>query len=280
MSREPQRREVAGLSVVEWRGPGRTVLCLSGLTSTSAVWQCLADDLPDYHLVSLDLRGRGGTRDAAGPTGLAAHARDVAIVAHELDLRDVVVVGHSMGAFLAPLVAAAIPDRVRRLVLLDGGVQPALPRLLGPGLIRWMFGRQLRSMDRDWPSVEAVAKKANIDRVVAGREELRPKVLEMLAADLRQTGRGLRPPLDVARCVADAVDTFTDDDVRDALTRVRKPVDLLLAEHGKHQGARAFISDKALSAVRAAMPQLNVQRLPANHVTILFAPEVMAAVAR
>jgi pimeloyl-ACP methyl ester carboxylesterase len=278
-ARQPERTQLAGLSVVEWPGPGPAVLGLPGLTSTSGAFQALADALPGRRVVSLDLRGRGAAMVATGPTGLMGHAQDVARVMRELDLTDVVVVGHSMGAFLAPLVAKEVPDRVQRLVLLDGGVPPAFPPLMGPGLIRLVFRRQLRAMDRDWANTEAVAKKRKIDRIVEGREDLRLTVLAMLRADLRQTTAGLRPQLDVERCVADAVDTFTGEGVRGAISGVTVPVDLLLAQHGKHHGARAFLSDKAVAAVRSAVPQLTVRRLPVNHVTILFAPEVADAVA-
>jgi pimeloyl-ACP methyl ester carboxylesterase len=273
------QREVGGLAVTEWPGTGATVLCLPGLTSASGAWQPLADALPGHRVISVDLRGRGGSVAATGPTGLRAHADDLAMVIRELDLHDVVLVGHSMGAFLAPLVATEVPDRIDRLVLIDGGVDPRFPAIMGPAVIRMVFRRQLRAMVRDWPSAEAFAKKQHLDKIVVGREDLRPRVLGVLRDVLAKTPGGVRPLLDVDRCVADAVDSFTGADVRNAVSRVKQPIDLLLAEHGRYHGAKTFISDKALAAVRRDIPQLTVQRLPGNHVTILFAPEVAVAVA-
>jgi lipase len=46
--------------------------------------------------------------------GLSGHADDVVRLADELGLDGVVLVGHSMGAFLAPLVAARLGPRVRK----------------------------------------------------------------------------------------------------------------------------------------------------------------------
>src|ERR671920_1941787 len=46
---------------------------------------------------------------------------DVARVLDHLDADRGVIVGHSMGAFVALMTALSYPDRVRALVLLDGG---------------------------------------------------------------------------------------------------------------------------------------------------------------
>src|SRR5690242_461980 len=80
----------AGLHVTEWPGSGPTVVGLPGLSSSSAAWAPLAGQLPDARIVAPDLRGRGASQRLSGPTGLRAHARDVAAVMAELDLRDVV----------------------------------------------------------------------------------------------------------------------------------------------------------------------------------------------
>lgn len=54
---------------------------------------------------------------------------------------------------------------------------------------------------------------------------------------------------------------------------------MLLAENRLKEGERPFISDKAVAHWTARCPNLSVQRLPGNHVTILFAPELAEAVA-
>jgi pimeloyl-ACP methyl ester carboxylesterase len=274
-----EKHQVGDLTVTEWGGTSPTIVGLPGLGSSAETWTSLAESVPEARVVSVDLRGRGAGRGLAGPTGLRAHARDVATVLAELDVRDAVVVGHSMGAYLAPLVAQEAPDRVRKLVLVDGGIRPKLPFFMGRGVTRMAFRRQLAGMDKEWPDIEAVAKKGKVDKMLATRPDLRPQVLRMLEDEMGRTpSGGLRPQVDVTRCAEDAVDAFWGDDVTGALEAVQVPVELILAENMKWEGNKPFIPDSVVAPYRDRLPNLTVHRLKGNHVTVLFAPEVIAAV--
>lgn len=276
-TRVREDRQVAGLTVAVWEGDGPAVLALPGLTSSGYTFSHLAGRLAGRHVVSPHLRGRGPSKDLAGPTGLRAHARDVARVLEELDLTDVVVVGHSMGAFLAPLVAQEAPGRVARLVLVDGGVPPQLPWFMGPRLTRLAFGADLRKGDRDWPSVEAVVAKKG-EPLLRDRPDLRPVLVELLSEDIVGEPGRLRPQLARERCVADAVDTFFGPDTTPALEALAVPAHLVAAVHGKKDGAKAFLSDRVLTTWTARVPLLTAERVAGNHVTVLFSDEVLEAV--
>jgi lipase len=278
--RDVHRRTVTGLHTTIWPGAGtRTVVALPGLSSTAAVWGPLAESLPDIEVVAPDLRGRGGSRDVGGQSGLRAHARDVAALMSELDLRDVVLVGHSMGAYLAPVVAQEVGDRVTRLVLVDGGIPPALPLFMGPRLVRMTFRKELRALDRDWPTVEAFARTSKFEQMLASRPELRPVVLGIVAAELDGDAGALRPRLEIDRLVADAVDVFCGPDVEHALDDLKMPTTVLLAENRRRDGQRPFIADRAVTPWLRRQPLLSVRRLPGNHLTVLFAPELREAIA-
>lgn len=277
-ARTTTRHRVAGFTVTEWPGTGPTVLCLSGLGSFAPTWGPLADALPVARLLGIDLRGRGDGQGMSGPTGLRQHATDVAAVLADLDLTDVVVVGHSMGAYLAPLVADEAPGRVRKLVLVDGGIRPLLPFFMGPALTRWTFSRQLKGADREFPTVEALAAKSRIGVLLKDRPDLLPSIMRVIEAEAGGGPGAYRPRVDVDRAVADAVDTFFGPDVEPALDALTVPAEILLAEHAKKAGQKPFISDKAVAPWLDRQPLLSVRRLPGNHVTVLFAPEVAEAV--
>lgn len=278
-TRTLQQSQVAGLHVNEWPGGGTPVLCLPGVGSGGLSWWPLARSLPDARVIAPDLRGRGGSQSLTGPAGLLAHARDVKALVEELDLHEVVVIGHSMGAFLAPLVVRELGDRVVRVVLVDGGVPPKLPFFMRPVLTRALFRRQFKAMDRDWPDLEAVARKGKLDALVTAQPELRPVLLEVLAQEMGGHPDGvLRPRLDADRAVADAVDTFFGTDAVEALAALTVPTYLFAAEHAKSDRDKPFLSDAAIAPWASRLPCLTVRRLPGNHVTIVFDPSVAAAV--
>jgi lipase len=98
------------------------VLCLHGITAQHRAFTALARYLGSSRsLVGVDLRGRGDSAKPESGYRLEAHARDVIRVLDYLGLHRAVILGHSMGGFVALKTALSSPDRVRALVLLDGG---------------------------------------------------------------------------------------------------------------------------------------------------------------
>src|ERR671916_1674109 len=99
------------------------VLALHGITAQHRTFNATARYLehPDG-MVALDLRGRGDSdKPPPGNYGLGRHARDVIRTLDYLGVERCVLVGHSMGAFVALHTALLYPDRIAGLVLLDGG---------------------------------------------------------------------------------------------------------------------------------------------------------------
>jgi pimeloyl-ACP methyl ester carboxylesterase len=111
------------LAALEW-GPadGPPLLALHGWLDNAASFCRLAPLLPDVHVVAVDLPGHG--RSDHRPLGAAFHfldfLPDVAAAADSLGWQRFVLLGHSMGAGIASLMPAAFPDRIERVVLLEG----------------------------------------------------------------------------------------------------------------------------------------------------------------
>lgn len=108
------------LQVCEWPGPDPVVVVLHGFLEQAAAWDRVARQL-GRRVVAPDHRGHGRS-DHVGAGGFYHfwdYAADLdALVDHlggPIDL-----VGHSMGGTLAALYAGARPERVRRLVLVEG----------------------------------------------------------------------------------------------------------------------------------------------------------------
>ncbi|MBI4236309.1 MAG: alpha/beta hydrolase [Chloroflexi bacterium] len=103
-------------------GAGLPVVTLHGLASSAHWYDLTLPHLaPYYPAFSLDLRGHGLTDQP--PTGYEWQtlAADVCGALDALGLGRVALLGHSWGANVALKAAALHPDRVVRLVLIDGG---------------------------------------------------------------------------------------------------------------------------------------------------------------
>ncbi|MEE2041310.1 alpha/beta hydrolase [Nocardiopsis sp. CT-R113] len=134
------------LAATRWGdGPGTPVVAVHGITANGHSFARVAAELSGLGgppLVAPDLRGRGLSGHLPGRGGLADHADDVIAVLDEHGVRRTVLVGHSMGAFVACLASVRHPERVAGLLLVDGGhglpVPPGtdIDAVLGPALLR------------------------------------------------------------------------------------------------------------------------------------------------
>jgi pimeloyl-ACP methyl ester carboxylesterase len=162
---------VAGgdLAVLHWPGDpalgadtAPPVVAVHGITANAQVWAPLARRLPGRHLYAPDLRGRARSRALPGPWGMAAHVADLRALLDHLAATGpagdgpVVLVGHSMGAFVATLAAARHPARFTRVVLVDGGLGVRVP----PGDIDTqldlVIGPAVRRLSMTFPDADAV----------------------------------------------------------------------------------------------------------------------------
>jgi len=102
-------------------GGGRRVLALHGWLDNAASFVPLAAQLDGLDLVAPDLPGHG--RSAHMPPGtdytFVGAVHQVLDIADALGWQRFALLGHSMGAGIASLVAAAVPDRVERLVAIE-----------------------------------------------------------------------------------------------------------------------------------------------------------------
>jgi len=189
-----------------------------------------------------------------------------------------VVIGHSMGALLAPLVAARLDDRVRRVVLVDGGVAPERSLLIRRPVVRALFRTQMKIVGRPWRDAAAFVDRVE-GRAIRNRPELRAPLIGWAEYALAGPPGRLRPRLDAARCTADAVNALTGEATLDALAGSAVPVHLIAAARGADDRKPAFLSDAAIEAGRRELPRLIVERVEGNHLTMLFDARLAAAVA-
>mgnify|MGYP003341064014 CR=1 FL=1 len=110
------------LRYIDYAPAGRTpMLCLHG-GAVNAHWFdfVAAGFTQHYHVRALDQRGHGDSAWAQPPDySYARYAADVAEVVDKLDLRDFVLMGHSMGGLVSLIYAATYPGRVKKIIIID-----------------------------------------------------------------------------------------------------------------------------------------------------------------
>ncbi len=156
---------------LEWRPqgtPSGTVVLVHGFMDAGATWDGVAPHLAreGRRVVALDMRGFGA--GARAPSGSYYHFVD-----YVFDLADVVdelspgvpvaLVGHSMGGTITTLFAGTFPERVSRLVSMEGLGPPDHPFEIAPVRMRaWIDGvrRERVDSERSLARDEALARLA------------------------------------------------------------------------------------------------------------------------
>src|SRR5688572_27787700 len=107
------------------------LLCLHGGAVTAHWFDFVAGGFTgDYHVRALDQRGHGDSARAEPPDyRYQSYASDVAQVVEKLDLRDFVLVGHSMGGLVSLIYAATYPGRVKKMIVIDSTLRATQDRV-------------------------------------------------------------------------------------------------------------------------------------------------------
>ena len=163
---------------VHGRADGRPMMFAHGFGCDQNMWRHVWPAFEDdFRIVLLDHVGAGGSDIAAFDrerySSLRGYADDIVQISRELDLRDIVFVGHSVSAMIGVLAATAEPDRFGSLVLIGPS-----PRYIDDGDYRGGFSEAdieglLDSMDSNylgWSSAMAPVIMGNDDRPELGEE--------------------------------------------------------------------------------------------------------------
>lgn len=148
--------------IYRWPGTATDItLLLHGFLDSGETFQFVVDYLhPDRSLIAPDLRGFGRSQWNADNYWVADYLADLdALITHCSPARPVNLIGHSMGGNIAGLYAGVRPERVQRLILLEGFGLATTQPLQAPGRYREWLGevRQERAFST-YLSYEALAK--------------------------------------------------------------------------------------------------------------------------
>ncbi len=157
---------------------GQPMLFAHGYGCDQEMWRYVWPPFADrYRIVLFDHVGAGGSDASAYDRerygSLEAYAEDVLDICRELDLTDVVFVGHSVSAMLGVLAAAAEPQRFSKLVLIGPSPRYIDDTDYTGGFTREDIEGLLQSLDSNylgWSQQMAPVIMGNAERPELGEE--------------------------------------------------------------------------------------------------------------
>ena len=277
---------VAGGTLATFRlgdGPAgaEPVLAVHGITANSRSWLAVASALGGRAaLLALDLRGRGASNRLPAPFGMEAYARDMLAVLDHFGLERAVLAGHSLGGYAVARFAVEHPERVRAVVLVDGGLSAPMPDGIDPQAVAAaVLGPALARLRERFPSREAYHDWWRAHPAFAHADVFDADLVAYADHDLVGEPPELRSSVgeDVVR--ADAAELL---EIGKPALRLEVPAELLCAERGMLDDPNPLQPPALAEPWAAAAPQLRrvVRVSGVNHYTLAMGAAGASAVAQ
>lgn len=246
------------LAALEW-GSGQPVIAMHGWLDNAGSFDLLAPLMHGCRIVAFDAAGHGrsGDRSADSAYNIWQEVGDLLDVADRLGWERFGLLGHSRGAAVSTLFAGAFPDRVARMVFIDGGL-PILGRdedapenlarsLTDARKLREKAGRVFATRE------QAIAERMN------GFTTVTAAAAEILAErSLRAVDGGWQWCAD-QRLKARSEVRLTAAMVRAFIGRVSSPVLAFEAESGPFIGRPDFVE------LLPTFPNIEIRRIAGGH---------------
>ncbi len=263
-----------------WPGYGMPIVALHGLTASYVNFVGIAECLAGRRaLFALDLRGRGDSDKPDAPYGMAQHARDVAAAMCAMGIGPSVIVGHSMGAFVAAALAAQQPTLVSGVVLIDGGYVPAMDlTATSDGGNTAALLERVMQLRETYPS-----RQAYIDHWRSKPhfppEDWGPWVERLLSYEV-MGGTTVSPKAHEGGVRADLMEGFQIAEISARLQAIHVPALLLRAEAGFLPGQPPLFSDAMADEIRKLTPHIQDHKLTGTtHYTLVIGKRAASQVA-
>lgn len=257
-----QNRQVAvgdiRLFLSEREGEKGPVIAIHGLTGNHAHMAMIGDYLaPEYNYISYDVRGRGDSSPVAGTSSIQHHAEDLIELINTMDIQSPILIGHSMGAYIAAAAASQLPS-IKGVVLLDGAgvITPKEAEKITPVLNR--LGKTFVSKEA---YVEAV--RPTYDAVGA---PFQPYVEQSLSHEVGENSEGLYQFKGDAKAIHEDLLSAIEFDHEAILPKIQCPA-LVIYAKGSMLDSPLY-TEENFNKTREYTPNIEYATTESNHYTM------------
>ncbi len=259
------------LAAQEWGAPDAPpLLAVHGWLDNAGSWSALAPLLAERRVIALELPGHGHSGHL--PPGLHYHFVDyVRAVLEALEALDIArcdLLGHSLGAGVASLAAAAAPERFGHLFLIEG---------LGPlgddgsrTLERFRDGVRPRTS-----AASPLRRFRNIDEAVEARHKVsglpKAQARPIVERGVRSSGGSWQWRSD-PRLTRSTPLRLAEGQVHDLLRGITAPTELLLA-----RPATSYLPSEPMQRRIDCVADIRVSHMDGGHHLQLEHPQAVAA---
>lgn len=251
------------LATREWPGKGPAIVCIHGLTASHTCWESMADILaPDYRVIAYDLRGRGDSDKPPKGYSVPIHSEDLAALLDHYGLKSVILFGHSLGANIGVYFASRYPQRVKKLVLVDGGidVRAEIFDSLGPAVNR---------LGIEFPSLPMFLEMLQSLPMFAGRWN--DYLERYFRNDVESTPGGTVKPKAAKHAIEEEVANFARERFWVYHHKIKCPTLILRAPDGLLTETDCLMTQDEARALAYAIPRAKLVVVPnTNHYTVLL----------
>jgi N-formylmaleamate deformylase len=246
-------------------GKGPAIVLIPGLLSTGEVWATTVARYQDrYTLHVVTLAGFGGPAPIGSP--FLSRVRDELITyVREEKLQKPIVIGHSLGGFLAFWIASTAPDLVGGVVAVDG--VPYLPALGNPTATP-------ETMAKQGQQVAAIYASLSREQLVAqSRMAMAPMITSPDDIERALAWVAVSDGKTAGMAVAEIMAT----DLREEIAKITAPV-LLIGASGAAPEAMRPAMQKAYQSQVARLPSARVKMAEtARHFIMFDDPQLLFA---
>lgn len=249
-----------------------TALALHGWLDNAASFTPLAKHLVDLHWLAMDFPGHGLSQHRPASTlyHMTDYVADVRMVVDAMATEPIDLIGHSLGAGIACLLAAVCPQLIRRVVLIDGlGPLTATPDQAPQQLKKSLDAQQrlsaLQESDKrrypSWDHLIAARLRASQLSELSAAELMRRSAYETSDGISVRSDQRLKSPSSIY---------MSEPQVEAFLCAIEVPVLLIIAQQG------VLINRPSVMQRIDYFKNMQVQQLPGGHHLHMDDPQPVA----